>query len=477
MISNKFLTVVAVVLLFGCSSKPLDPRQDPTMESIEEHRAASEEAIAAVSTRQALMDATRTRVPDDAPWLLDKAPQSQFRSLDAQQAFRKVSPKLVVFDVEPGEINTAAPPLTNGMTYKDYFDAIAAQADWHWSVVPGAIHVTDAVTRQISVNQLAGQTTGKVTSASLTVDTAKSQPLEQAITADVYGDLSTALGNMREPGTDIQLIETAGVVSVTGRPSYVRKIEQFINDYNYRMGREAHITFALYEVTISDGSTRQLDLSILRDAAISSSITSRPPSAPNSTELSLMFDEGNSFDGSEMVLRWLNTQGSTNIVLERTLPVMHMKIATIDNTRPDVYISRVATEREISGATETQAPTVETEEFLTGDRWLVLPNIGEDRVFLAFALNRAELTGFEEFDFGDGQVTGSLPNFNEAIYYNFLSIGHGETKIITDLSSDRSTVAQQSSPFLAWMGRLGKSNDRNSSNVQTVLTMTAHIVP
>ena len=278
----------------------------------------------------------------------------------------------------------------------------------------------------------------------------------------------------------LSLLGASGQLLARAPPATMRVIAQLVGEYNQRINRRVALEFVLYEVDVTETDTRHLDLSAIRDAAISSGIFfqgSNFNSGSNAGELSLRFKTGSSrLGGSELILNWLKTQGETSIRLRKKVVALHNQVTLLRDVETTRYVVKVAVERQVSGPNETSSPNVEVNELQTGESWAVLPAIDAERVHLRLALNRAALLGFDEYSFDTGNISGRLPQSTEKSVGLPITLADGETRLITNLSSTIIQSSRARSPLLAWLPWLGQSKDDQERRVESVITMTAHIL-
>ncbi len=428
--------------------------------------------------------AKRVRIPDSAKWLTEHL-EVKYGPIQASLALRQLVPGGVLrFDFKlPDKEPLVSQPL-EAITRMEHINAVCMQANWAWHVHQGVVTVTDMETRTFTIQAPPGQSINQLGNSLEAGSQTQLNYFSNAYT-ELYEAVKTVLALDDQLGAGeaqgrISLLGASGQLLATAPPETMRVIARLVDAYNERINRRVAIEFVLYEVDVTETATRNLDISAIREAAISTGIFfsgSNFNSGNNAGELSLRFREGSSrLGGSEIILNWLRTQGETSMRLRKKVVALHNQVTLLRDVETIRYVGRVAVERQVSGPSETASPSVEVEELHTGESWAVLPTIDEDRVYLRLALNRAALLGFDDYAFAAGNISGRLPQSTEKSVGLPISLYDGETRLITNLSSTITQSSTARSPLLAWLPWLGKSKDDLDRRIESVITMTAHIL-
>ena len=444
----------------------------------------------------------RHRVSDSAPWLAELMPARFRGDTNASSALYVLAPA-VRFDFDLGRDD----PLVNLMqesaqTRQDYIDTVCTLADWEWSIRHGVLVVSNTITRTFAIHAPPGQAVNRISPGSLSGEQLGTEATSATYVADAYKDLSSGLQlllseeveqkvetidpdlnkefsyRIQSRNVRIILLAASGQIMALAPPSIMRQIENLVADYNRRINRRVALEFVLYEVDVTDTRTRSLDLNLLREAAIAAGVNLTAPSAnvTGTGELKLNFNEGNTIDGSSLILRWLNSQGNTTVSIRKKVFALHNQVTSLRDIQTTRYIARIAIERQLSGLNETVSPTVDAGELFTGETWAVLPTIAADRVYLRLAVSRAALLGFTDYAFGGDAISGSLPQSASRTVGLPISLADGETRLITNLSSTTINEQKSESPLLSWLPWLGSTRDDQARRIESVISMTARII-
>ena len=492
------LVLFGVVLLSGCA-------KDKSVLS----RTAVELPPVAYDPQPPVVPATLISVPAAAPWLGDLI-EVHYLQLSAITALQQIVPNgLLVFDFAPDEdlysynltmtdegvmenvpvlankssdINSVPVKFVNAlpgvMSRKAHIDALCVSADWAWTLIDRVIVISPMATKIFDIGMLPGTVSGRVNNYQISFGEDGSNALvDQESGGNPYEELLEAVSELIGDG-QANLMQTTGQIIVTAKPSVLDRVSMVIEAQTEAAGRRVALEFVLYEVDITDSINRQLDLIALRDAAISASLTATAADTSSVSgigALSIGFNNG-SVDGSSFVFRWLQDQGETQVRIRKNVVAVHNQITELSDIETVRYVEQVKIERESSGSTSNEAPSVQTGEARIGETWAVLPTIVNGVVTLRLATARGGLIGFEEFDFSNGAIAGRLPQTSVTAISTPIRLRHGETRVITDLSSSRGSNSTLSSPLLSWIPWIGDSISKSDSRLETVMTMTARIL-
>ena len=471
-----YLLLPLMATLSGCT--PLEKVQTPT-----------EVPLPATTTTRtwppallAAPAAKRVSIPDSAKWLTEHL-EVKYGPIPASLALKQLVPGGVLrfaFALDPDP--SVSQPL-DAITRMDHINAVCMQANWTWEVHQGVVTVTDMETRSFTIQAPPGQSINQLGTSPDTTSQSQLNYFSDTYT-ELYEAVKSVLALNESGGGDpqgrISLLGASGQLLATAPPATMRVIAELVAEYNQRINRRVALEFVLYEVDVTETETRHLDLTAIREAAISSGIFfqgSNFNKGSNAGELSLRFQPGSGrLGGSELVLNWLRTQGETSMRLRKKVVALHNQVTLLRDVETIRYVGKVAVERQVSGPNATASPNVEVSELPIGETWAVLPAIDADRVYLRLALNRAALLGFDDYSFAEGSISGRLPQSTEKSVGLPISLADGETRLITNLSSTITQSSRARSPLLAWLPWLGQSKNDLDRRVESVITMTAHIL-
>lgn len=450
----------------------------------------------AVETTPAVATPRRIRVPRSALWLADTL-TATYRSLPASEVIDLIAQRHPVrIDFVLANDPIVMPP-PDAITVMDHLDAICEQANWTYQVNNGVVVIYDIETRQFPLPSQPGESVAQIPLRGLASgESGGSNRNQLNVTLDPYteeiqGLVESVLGlddsggddaqddafvdGMLgvDPRTQVMVLPSVNAISVTAVPSDIRKVEKALADYAGRAARTVRLRIVVYEVDVSDTQSRSLNLKAVRDAALSwgANIT---PANPESAAgvLSLTFNEGNAYDGSEVMFRWLNTVGNTTIAFEDTMEVRNNTVSVVNATTTRQYVSRISRQQQIVGGTQFDTPTVEFDELRTGWAVHVQPTIVDDDVTVRMGFSRSAFVEEQPFSFDEGRIAGTNFITDDFDRLMAVTLKDGETKLLTNLSSSESRDMKNRTPWLPFLGDGRNTMERQR---ETVMMMTAHV--
>lgn len=519
--------LMAAIVLQGCAAN-LKPTDD--FKAIESEVNA---AVEADNARRNVSPPVPIKIPREAPWLADTVTARYNQNLTASQAIKVISQgRPVRFNFVPEKDPKVSSPI-GAITFQDHLDAICSYADWTYFVANGVVMIDDMETKSFPLAVFPGEDDGKIPFKSLGLSdteqssdaqnmaTLKLDPWAQEIPQLIEGilgldktvaqsgnesgvqtgidpitglpfELGVTPGSVIDPNNTQSVVEplrnitgadprsavtvlpSANMVMVTAKPSMMRKVERELSNYEHQANRKAWIQFTFYDIDVSNSEDRNIEANIIRDAAISVGGVLPGIVPDGGGTFSLSFNEkGSPWAGSELMMQWLETMGTTTIAYEDTVEILNNRIGSVDNVRSERIVSRVAQESQVSGSTETQTPTVDFEFLETGIAVHMQPTIINDQINVRIAISRAALVDEENYNFGDGAVTGTNPvteGFNRKVN---VSLKNGESKLLTRLTTDSNNDQRGTNKLFPF---IGDTVDSLSRDRQTVMLMTAYIL-
>lgn len=434
-------------------------------------------------------------IPRLAPWLGDRL-AAQYQD-DAKSAIKTVLQGRPVFFELKREENPPVTSPVDASTVMGHLDAIMVQADWSYSVDRGVVVVTDTETRQFPIQATPGFRSGRLglsgsnsggAENSMSINNLPYRDLEASVQSAARDYMMeeqnsnqagrSSSSNNAADGEMYTFLPSSNTLTVSGPPSFVRRVETIVNDFNESVTRKVHLVITVYDVEFNSSSQRSIDFDLLRDAAIASSISMNGSSLVQSTagglRLGLDFFEGNAFDSSRLVFNLLRQQGQTTVKIHEAFEATNNVIFSIENQRITPYISQVSTDRQDGGSISSLTPTIQTQEVNTGMGFHVVATIAGDNIGVQLSLKQSDLVRFDPYNFGSGDsgISGSLPVTDVEDRVIPMTLKDGETRLIANLTQAQFRSDDAGSGF----GIFGRSRAENGSEKQTVIAVSAKIL-
>ncbi len=466
--------------LNGCNSSP-EPHSsiEHVQEQIEEIRGS---AVEPAST-----ELKRVRVPRMSVWL-DKRITARFNNLDARSAIDLVVQKRPVrYNTGHSQAQQVVKWSPSALTIRDHLDSITAQADWAYRVEKGVVQVYDIETRHFALAAQPGATQADMKMRNLHGSDSGGSDNTVSVTLDPYttelvGLVESVLGlgvesqgpQQTDPRTAVAILPAANQLVVTARPSAIRRVEDVIRRYNFSTSAIVRVHISIMEVDISDSEKHSLLLDIVRrsgnftvDLGIIGDITGSAGTLAGSVT-----NPDSSYRGSGLIYNWLKKFGDTSIAYEDTIEILNNHVASIDATRTESYVSKITFTVSGSGDSESKTPEVEFSELRTGLAIHLQPTVQDHQITLRMALSRSSLVDRVPFNYsgieGENFVTD---DFNRVLS---VSLKDGEPKLLMSFSE---AVVRDQKERIPFLGALGNSSDTQDRSRETIMMITASVVP
>ena len=255
--------------------------------------------------------------------------------------------------------------------------------------------------------------------------------------SSVWEEVSTTLGNMTTSDGKIAMNPGSGTITLTDTPTVIKRVGQYVNEMNKRMGKQIAISVKVLQVSVSntDNLGFNLDATIgkygkLKKAAWSGGTL---PTSRNS-QLTSSISVGKL--DVDAAVSALSQETNAQIVTSGTVTTMNNKAVPLQVTKKERYVSDVSTSYNGDTSDNNTADT-ETEEFETGFMMSVLPRIldhGRLMMYFNLSLSNADLqTIMIAGDEGEGMKSTGVqsPNITTRGFTQELAMKSGETLVLS----------------------------------------------
>ena len=471
-------TIAAILMLNACAQRPpVSAKTTAISQAIEELRQKQEQPSAP--------EMERIEIPRISAWL-DQRITARFNNLDARSAIDLVVQKRPV-RYNTGLYYSQAQTVKwspSALTIRDHLDSITAQADWIYRVEKGVVQVYDIETRHFALAAQPGATQADMKMRNLSTSDSGGSDNTVSVALDPYtteliGLIKSVLGmeaasEQTDPRTAVSILPAANQLVVTAKPSAIRRVEDVMRRYNLSTSAIVRVHISIMEVDVSDSEKHSLLLDIVRQSDhftigldIIGDITG------SAGALSGIINNPNSrYRGSGLIYNWLKKFGDTSIAYDDTIEILNNHVASIDATRTEGYVSKITYTASGSGDSETKTPEVEFSELRTGLAIHLQPTVRDNLITLRMALSRSTLIDRVPFNFvGIEGETFVTDDFNRVLS---VSLKDGEPKLLMSFSE---AVVRDRSEKIPFLGVLGNSSDTQDRSRETIMMITANVVP
>lgn len=293
---------------------------------------------------------------------------------------------------------------------------------------------------------------------------------------DLWKDLETTLqGVVGREGGQVQVSSQQGNVTVTGTPTMVRRVQEYLRTVNAQLAKQVAINVKVYSVALNDGDNWTSDVAaLIQDRSPTGAVRSAlaigggAGGAPPGQALNLVSSgsregvgwailDGGRYSGSNGLFNALTEKGDVSVVTSASATALNGQPVPIQVANTRNYVSGSGSTT--SGLSSTTS-NVKTDSLTTGFNLHLVPRIQKDgNLMLQYGLNISELVALETFNAGNGQVV-QLPNVNQRNFIQQAILPNNSTLVLAGFEQVRasSTKAGQGHSALWALG--GKSNSQ-----------------
>lgn len=345
-------------------------------------------------------------------------------------------------------------------TVSGLLDIAANKAAVWWKFVDGKVVFFRTETKTFYLPSVARKSVGNSTitttssgsgSASSSGATSTSTTSGATITSDysidVWGDMektAKAVGN----GAQVVANASAGSLTVTGTPSQIRAISDWVKTLNEQLSQQVAITVHVYRVKMTNEDTYNWDPSIVfKKAAGTYGYTLTSPTAlvpaSGATPLGLVANvltgapgAWGQYSGSQAAFQALSTLGNVSETLQRTMVTLNGQPAPIQIANQQGYLaSSTTTQATTGGSTTAYTPGSVT----TGFTATFLPRVINGKIVLSMTMTNSSLIGITSV--GNSTNGIQVTNVDLDTFQQSVSLTPGDALLLSGVQQDNSNTS------------------------------------
>lgn len=373
--------------------------------------------------------------------------------------------------------------LSGHYTLEKALDNIASQSDWTWRIDNGVIIVSDKLFKTISIASIPGKASSRFSSELKSSANSNSgvsggssnsnnssggqqDSDEYVVETDFYEDINQSITSLaRQLNITANISKSTNLITLYGKPSSVRVVEQLIQSYNQHHNRAVLLDIQILSIVKN------------KDRAFGADITTFENIFNNASLEQVGLANGvltlSTTQGSNAVVTALIENGATKVLNKPSVIIPNNQVLTINEDNNVVnFLQSVSRASFNSGATSNESENIEVGRIEGGTTLRVIPTIANDKVSLR--LNYQQISNITFDTFATTNVSLNLPRFsNSSFDIPVVSINDGETIVLAGLSEQSDTHNQITNPVAPIFG-----DDRtiNKSHRESVIVITARIV-
>ncbi len=377
-----------------------------------------------------------------------------------------------------------------GNLYK-LLDQVADTFDAEWSFDGNVIRIENTVSRVFMLHALAGNVQIGSDLESESGGTDGSLPeigFSAETTLEIWDEIHHAIAAMLDDRGKIALSPSTGTITVTGPPSLVSRVENYLRDQNQMRLRRVAIAVKVLAVETSNINEVAFRLSAIIQRALNgkpfelksvgggltAGILRSVPEVDEVTGFTAPDAGGNTVTPDTDVITSV-LEASEEI--ERATVVQSGAIVTLSDIPAPLQIGRIIRYLERITTTVDDGDTttsLEPGEVNLGLTMNVLPRVIEkDRVLLRLAIGIKDAqTPFRTFS--SGGVSIQLPEVETTGFVQNAVLASGETLVLAGFEKNQSGYEQSGTPGGIFTGG---TQEANRSREVSVLLITAEILP
>jgi type IVB pilus formation R64 PilN family outer membrane protein len=237
--------------------------------------------------------------------------------------------------------------------------------------------------------------------------------------------------------------ESTGKIIVKDRPYIVEEVEDYINKENADFRKQVMVNVKVLSISRSRGAGYDINWNAV-SASLSSDLSFGLSGGgalnldSGAAVISGAVDDGNAFEGSEAVVRAINSNTDSSLLTNVFVSTMNGQPAPLQVVKKQAYIKSVGTT-----TTETSTTSnIEQGTVNTGFSISLLPKImNDDHILLQYSINLSDLQNLESVSSGDQTV--QTPEIDTRDFLQKMSIKSGDTLVISGFERVVSTYEKE----------------------------------
>lgn len=373
-------------------------------------------------------------------------------------------------------------------TVSGLLDIAANKAAVWWKFVDGKVVFFRTETKTFYLPSIARKSLGNSTitttssgsgTSSSSGATSTSSTSGATITSDygvdVWGDMektAKAVGN----GAQVVANASAGSLTVTGTPSQIRAISDWVKTLDEQLSQQVAITIHVYRVKMTNEDTYNWDPSIVFKKAAGTygyAITSPTALIPASgaTPLGLAANvltgapgAWGQYSGSQAAFQALSTLGNVSETLQQTMVTLNGQPAPIQIANQQGYLaSSTTTQATTGGSTTAYQPGSVT----TGFTATFLPRVVNGKIVLSMTMTNSSLIGITSA--GNSANGIQVTNVDLNTFQQSVSLTPGDALLLSGVQQDNSNTSNSGVGSAKNMFLGGGINDRTGKSMIAIV--------
>jgi type IVB pilus formation R64 PilN family outer membrane protein len=266
-----------------------------------------------------------------------------------------------------------------------------------------------------------------------------------ASNTDFFSELDTGLQALVGGGS-FSINKVAGVVTITGNPATVDRVQKYLEGINQRMSQQVTLDVRVYSVTLRDSEDLNFNLTgVLTEATkygLNLAGNGTAPAFTGGGSLGWALLNDNKYAGSKATLQALSERGDVAEVTSAVVQTLNGQPVPFQVGVDREYIPKIERETDDNGNVTVSN---ETAEISSGFGLQLTPRVerGGD-ILLQYGIDISQLTGSDD-GFDTREIGDNTVQLKRVAKRNFLQsarIPHQNTLILAGFEQTKSTTSK-----------------------------------
>lgn len=429
---------------------------------------------------------TQVRIADGEGWTY-KEFSANTSNLGLRETVRALSQGYpVTFDI-PKDYNPKVSSSRDSKTIRDHFESIEMQADVGIVVARGGVIVQKTKTQMFEIPVFGSDTEQYQGYMRYSMGADNLNRVEGSDAEEFINQVFTLVNPYKEikelvqssiptsvPCADVTityedakeneildcftLSSIGNTLTITAKPRQLARFKPLYSEWFAKATREANVSIRVLEIDVTDIAQQQFDVNLVRNSLLQTSFNN------NNDDLIDIVDTGGgslTFEfldpslyiaGTQGVIRALNKISNVSLIEEHSIELHNNRLKTIREFGTVRYVKQATIQNTNQGNTSISTPSVELDEIRTGNALNILSTITQDEINMHIVINRVDVTGFDTFNFGDGQLTGRFPQDQGKDEVFDVSLRDRQIVLMSSSSRELKTVDRGANDFAPIIG-------------------------
>lgn len=333
-------------------------------------------------------------------------------------------------------------------------DDAANKAGVWWKFADGRISFYRTETKTFYLPAIANKSSGSSSisassgasgSGSNTSTTAGGAAATSNYVVDVWGDLEKTAKTV---GGSAQVVAnaSAGSLTVTGTPTQVRNVEEWVKNLSDNLSQQVAITVHVYKVKVTNEDNYNWNPSVVfKSLTANYGFTLAAPQAPavvsGMTPMNLAVNVLQTatgataqLSGSQLAFQALSTLGRVTETVQQTVVTLNGQPAPLQVANQTTYLASTTMGAATAIGTAPVPPTLTPGTITTGFTAMFLPRIVNGKILLVMNLTSSSLIGLGSVGSGGSNI--QTPNVDLSTFQQSVSLTPGAALLLTGLQQD-----------------------------------------